>query len=274
MTLKGKRANKTETTNEQNRAIWLVYRTDTNARGVWLVKRTLGWKNVMPENFLEINRHFALTRLLYITLAFFTSILVRPKHWALFEHFSDFFGETEHFIGKNGALRWSISVGKQKHNVQKPSFDVIPQHDWPIEQSRLYIRVFFGGKTRSPCFDLCIHWLIKQITSSYRHHFSRWYENRSIHSNNVFQYSKIRTRKRNAKKSIKTVKNWNPALFGIRNPLCWNPESSTRNPESTAWNPESKNVLDSLTWGDTPMEMLLCLVSRFPRCYSFNHNHT
>ena len=57
-----------------------------------------------------------------------------------------------------------------------------------------------------------------------------------MHSNNVFQYSKIRTRKRNAKKSIKTVKNWNPALFGIRNPLCWNPESSTRNPESTAWN--------------------------------------
>ena len=56
-----------------------------------------------------------------------------------------------------------------------------------------------------------------------------------MHCNNVFQYSKIRKRKRNAKKSIKTVKNWNPALFGIRNPL--------------RWNPESKNVLDSLTWG-------------------------
>ena len=55
-------------TREQNRnnkrvgtAIWLVYRTDTNARGFWLVKRTLGWKNFMPENFLEINRYFALT---------------------------------------------------------------------------------------------------------------------------------------------------------------------------------------------------------------------
>ena len=55
-------------TTEQNRnnkrvgtAIWLVYRTDTNARGFWLVKRTLGWKNFMPENFLEINRYFALT---------------------------------------------------------------------------------------------------------------------------------------------------------------------------------------------------------------------
>ena len=29
-----------------------------------------------------------------------------------------FLGETEHFSGKNGALRWSILVGKQKHNVQ------------------------------------------------------------------------------------------------------------------------------------------------------------
>ena len=61
MTLKWKRANKTETTNEGNRAIWLVYRTDTDADGFWLVKRTFGWKNFMPENFLEINRYFALT---------------------------------------------------------------------------------------------------------------------------------------------------------------------------------------------------------------------
>ena len=44
-----------------NRAIWLVYRTDTNAGGFWLVKRTLAWKNFMFENFLEINRYFALT---------------------------------------------------------------------------------------------------------------------------------------------------------------------------------------------------------------------
>ena len=43
------------------RAIWLVYRTDTNARGFWLFKRTLGWKNFMPESFLEINGCFALT---------------------------------------------------------------------------------------------------------------------------------------------------------------------------------------------------------------------
>ena len=68
--------------------------------------------------------------------------------------------------------------------------------------------------------------------------------------NNVFQYSKIRTRKRNAKKSIKTEKNLKSSPFGIRNPLRWNPESSTRNPESTGWNPESKTVMDSLTWGE------------------------
>ena len=46
-------------------------------------------------------------------------------------------------------------------------FDVILQHDWPIEQCFLHTRVFFGGKTKSPCFDLFTHWLIKQITNTY-----------------------------------------------------------------------------------------------------------
>ena len=45
-------------------------------------------------------------------------------------------------------------------------------------------------------------------------------------------------------------KNGRPAFLGIRNPLSWNPESSTQNPESTVWNPESKTVIDSLTWGE------------------------
>ena len=97
MTLKWKRANKTKTTNERKKAIWLVYLTDTNATGFWLVKRTLGWRNFMPE---ELSRN---------------------------------------------------------------CFDVILQHDWSIEQCLLHIRVFFGGKTKSPCFVLFIHWLIKQI---------------------------------------------------------------------------------------------------------------
>ena len=45
---------------------------------------------------------------------------------------------------------------------------VILQHDWLIEQCLLHIRVFFGGKTRNPCFDLFIHWLIKLITITSR----------------------------------------------------------------------------------------------------------
>ena len=59
-------------------------------------------------------------------------------------------------------------------------FDVMLQHHWPIEGCLLHIRVFFGGKTKSPCFDLFIHWLIKQIMNTYRNHFSRSNENRSI----------------------------------------------------------------------------------------------
>ena len=56
------------------------------------------------------------------------------------------------------------------------------------------------------------------------------------------------------RKALKQKKIWNPALFGIRNPLSWNPESSTRNPESTGWNPESRTVMDSLTWDDLGIE--------------------
>ena len=52
------------------------------------------------------------------------------------------------------------------------------------------------------------------------------------------------------RKALKQKKICNPALFGIRNPLSLNPESSTRNPESSGWNPESKTVMDSLTWGE------------------------
>ena len=33
-------------------------------------------------------------------------------------------------------------------------FDIILQHDWPIEQCLLHIRVFFGRKRKRPCFDL------------------------------------------------------------------------------------------------------------------------
>ena len=42
-------------------------------------------------------------------------------------------------------------------NLIDPSLDVILQQDWPIKQCLLHIRVFFGGKTKSPCFDLSFH---------------------------------------------------------------------------------------------------------------------
>ena len=57
-------------------------------------------------------------------------------------------------------------------------FDVILQDDWPIEKCLRHIRILFGVKTKRPCFDLFIHWLIKQITNAYWNYFSKSYENR------------------------------------------------------------------------------------------------
>ena len=45
----------------RNRVIWLVYQTDANACGFWLVKPMHRLKKFMPGNFLEIPRYFALT---------------------------------------------------------------------------------------------------------------------------------------------------------------------------------------------------------------------
>ena len=38
---------------------------------------------------------------------------------------------------------------------------------------------FLWWEMKRPCFDLFIHWLLKQITNTYWNHFSRSYENRS-----------------------------------------------------------------------------------------------
>ena len=110
--MKWKLANNTEKKQQTNgnRAIWLVCWMDTNARGFWFLKRTLGWKNLIPK---DLSRNQPILR-----------------------------------------------------------FDVILQRDWPIEQFLLHIRVFFDGKTKSRCFHLFIHWLIKQIKNTCRKHFS------------------------------------------------------------------------------------------------------
>ena len=78
------------------------------------------------------------------------------------------------------AFGWLRERSGEKTSCRKLSrnqpilyFDVKVQHDvyGPIEQYLLHIRVFFGGKTKRSCFDLFIHWLIKQITNTYRNHF-------------------------------------------------------------------------------------------------------
>ena len=58
-----------------------------------------------------------------------------------------------------------------------------------VWQRLLHSMIFFGGKTKSPCFDLFIHWLLKQIKNTYRNHFLRSYENRSIPNGNVCSIS-------------------------------------------------------------------------------------
>ena len=44
--------------------------------------------------------------------------------------------------------------------------------------------------------------------------------------------------------------------------MCWNPESSTRNPES-------KTVLDSLTWGEVEHEYKITKIKSLLKLYQF-----
>ena len=67
------------------------------------------------------------------------------------------------------AIAWLSERSGEKTSCLRTSgnqpilrFDVILQHDWPIGQCLLHIRVFFGRKTNRPCFDSFIHWLTKQ----------------------------------------------------------------------------------------------------------------
>ena len=83
-----------------------------------------------------------------------------------------------------------------------------------------------------------------------------------MHSNNVFQYSKIRTRKRNAKKSIKTEKKIGIQPFlesgihwaGIRNPVVGirNPQRGIQNPR-LSWIPLHGAILYKALQGESPM---------------------
>ena len=57
---KTREQNRNNKRTEIERFVWFIERMQTRVAFV-LVKRTLGWKNFTPENFLEINQYFGLT---------------------------------------------------------------------------------------------------------------------------------------------------------------------------------------------------------------------
>ena len=99
------------------------------------------------------------------------------------ERFDWFIERALHLVGYANAWVKKLYARERSRNQPILRFDVILQHDWPIEQCLLHIRVFFGGKTKRPCFDLFIHWLIKQTT------WSGVYERRSPFQMSCFQVS-------------------------------------------------------------------------------------
>ena len=83
------------------------------------------------------------------------------------------FDRCVHRIQTRVAFGWLRERSGEKRHARELSrnqsilrFNVILQHDWPIEQCLFHIRVFSGGKTKRPCFDLFIHWLIKPIANT------------------------------------------------------------------------------------------------------------
>ena len=95
----------------------------------------------------------------------------------------------------NGSKRSSEKLHARELSRNKLilRFEATVQHDWPIAQCLLHIRVFFSGKTKRSCFDLFIHWLIKQITNTYRNHFSSSLILFKIYLFNVFNLVQLET---------------------------------------------------------------------------------
>ena len=100
----------------------------------------------------------------------------RKNKWTEIERFDWFIERIQTcvafgwFFNRTLDMSEKTSCPRISRNQPILRFDVILQHDF----------IFFGGKTKRSCFDLFIHWLINQITNTYRNHFSRSYENRSI----------------------------------------------------------------------------------------------
>ena len=125
------------------RAIWSVYRTDTNARGFQLVQRMLGLKSVMLEDFLEITRYFALTSycntigqsndalsVLGFSLTWkrrgdvliFSSICWWNKQWTLTE--TIFQGQTKIALSNSIRIMWLARLSSLSLLLQLGCFDV------------------------------------------------------------------------------------------------------------------------------------------------------
>ena len=96
---------------------------------------------------------FALLKLLHgFTLLFYDlktfSLALNPlrtfritknaSHW-FSEHLMTFLKTIEYFSGKNGALRWGILVGKQKHNVQIKHIQIKRTQNWYIKEPIIFV---------------------------------------------------------------------------------------------------------------------------------------
>ena len=102
--MKPREQNRNNKRTEIERFDCFIERIQTRVAFGWLSERS-GEKNFMPENFLEINRYFALTS-------------------------------------------YCNTIGQSKN-----AFSILR---------------FFWRKTKRPCFDLFIQWLIKQIANTYQ----------------------------------------------------------------------------------------------------------
>ena len=167
----------------------------------WLSERS-GEKTSCPKNFLEINRYFALTSKGGAVVRALAShqcgpgsnpgvdaicglslLLVLSFAPRGFSPGTPVFPSPQKPTLPNSNSIWNARRSLNEFIWVKKQFTIIfTSYCNTIFQSSNVFSIlggFFGGKTKSPCFDLFIHWLIKQIANTYQNHFSRSYENRS-----------------------------------------------------------------------------------------------
>ena len=119
--------NKQKQQTNGNRSIWLVCRTDTNAPGFWLVKRTLGYKNFVPE---ELSRNqpilrfdgYTTTRLANQTMSFtYEGFLWRENEESMFWSFYPLADKTNNdHLPKPffKVIRKSLILQRKRHRAQ------------------------------------------------------------------------------------------------------------------------------------------------------------